>query len=79
MGNLSVRALRNQDYCFQVINIAAFLFISAVVQFESNLLQQSYDPSPPYEFLGYSPNRGIIIIALICHCTFAVMHVVILL
>lgn len=76
---LRFRALRNRDYFFQVMDIAAFLFTGAVVQFESNMMQQSYDPSPPYEFLGYSPNRGIIIIALICHCTFVVMHVAILL
>lgn len=75
---LRFRAWRNNDYFFQMMDIAAYLFTGAVVQFESNLMKQSYNLSPPYEFLGFTPNRGIIIIALLCHCAFVVMYVAIL-
>jgi len=69
-----IRPFRNGDYFFQIIDIANSFFTTAVVQFESNLMKRSYDPSPPYAFMGYSPNRGIIIIVLICHCTFVIMN-----
>jgi len=75
---LRFRALRNGDYFFQAIDIASVFFTGAVVQFESNLMQQSYNLSFPYQFLGYSINRGMIIIALICHSVFVVVHVAIL-
>lgn len=69
-----IRALKNGDYFFQSIDILAFLFTTAVMQFESNLMQQSYDTLPPYDRLGYSSNRGIIIIGLVCHGTFVIIH-----
>ena len=48
--------------------IIAFLFTSAVVQFESNILQAAYDDNGfP---IGYTPNQGVVIIVLVCHGVF---------
>jgi hypothetical protein len=66
-----LRAIRNGDYFFQLVDFIAFLFTSAVVQFESNILSQNED-------LSYSPHRGVIIIVLICHGMVAVTTIGIL-
>jgi hypothetical protein len=74
---LRLRALRNKDYFYQAVEVIAFIFTYAVVQFESNILRPVYDDGDDY-FLGYTPNHGVIIIALICHGVFAITTVSIL-
>ncbi|RDL33866.1 uncharacterized protein BP5553_08234 [Venustampulla echinocandica] len=70
------RAIRNGDYFFQFVDIVAFIFTFAVVQFGSNVLSQQYDTNG--NFLGYAPNRGVIIIVIICHSAFIVTTLAIL-
>lgn len=65
-----IRPLRNGDYFYQVVDIVAFVFTSAVVQFESNILQGIYDDDG--NVIGYTPNQGIMIIVMVCHGVFVV-------
>jgi hypothetical protein len=66
---LRFRAFRNGDYFFQFVDIVAFLFTYAVVQFESNILRQSPDADN-----SYTPNHGVVIIVIICHGVVVVTH-----
>ncbi|KAH8694871.1 hypothetical protein BGW36DRAFT_360597 [Talaromyces proteolyticus] len=73
------RALRNGDHFFQLVDIVAFVFTSAIIEFESNILGNIYDTTTDYStFIGYGPNRGVILISIICHVGFILTSVGIL-
>lgn len=69
------RAVRNGDYFFQFVDFVAFIFTFAVVQFGSNVLSQQFDTDG--NSLGYAPNRGVIIIVIICHSFFLAITLVV--